>query len=423
MKVYKSLFVLLLSAVIAVPASGQFERQMREPGTPFYHVQIVRYPTAIPDSSKIRLYLKVPYDDLQFVKYDSVYRSSYEVSIVVFDKDGIQADGDIQRHKITVSAFEQTNAQGLFDYSNYSFLLHNSVYKVSIGLMDMDTRKTTYRKFTVDLMKFNPGPIKLSDLLIVDNVKSVSQDSTDFQPNVVNRLDDKQKEFYIYYTAAGPAGSATVEAAILTTDGNSLKTVNDTISLGSEPQPHLLKMATDGLSYSKYIYQIKVTSGKETSVRKQEFRVAWVGLSGFVSNLDKAIQEMIYIMPGSEVNKMKKDKPEEKKKLFMEYWKKKDPSPETETNELMNEYFRRVNYANQQFGSSFKEGWRSDMGMVYILFGAPNDIERHPFDLGSKPYEIWYYFEINRQFVFVDDSGFGDYRLVTPLYDLYNSSF
>jgi hypothetical protein len=63
------------------------------------------------------------------------------------------------------------------------------------------------------------------------------------------------------------------------------------------------------------------------------------------------------------------------------------------------------------------------MGMVYILFGAPNDIERHPFDIGSKPYQIWYYWEINRQLVFVDETGFGDYRLVTPIHDLYSSPF
>ncbi len=63
------------------------------------------------------------------------------------------------------------------------------------------------------------------------------------------------------------------------------------------------------------------------------------------------------------------------------------------------------------------------MGMVYILYGTPNDIERHPFNISRKPYEVWYYYDLNRNFVFQDDNGFGDYRLVTPLFDTRRSDF
>ncbi|MCK4297684.1 MAG: GWxTD domain-containing protein, partial [Candidatus Marinimicrobia bacterium] len=98
------------------------------------------------------------------------------------------------------------------------------------------------------------------------------------------------------------------------------------------------------------------------------------------------------------------------------FWKGKDPTPNTQENELMNEYYMRVHYSNQHF-SGFQAGWKADMGMIFILFGPPSDIERHPFDIQSKPYEIWYYYEINRTFVFVDESGFGEYRLISPTYD------
>jgi hypothetical protein len=59
------------------------------------------------------------------------------------------------------------------------------------------------------------------------------------------------------------------------------------------------------------------------------------------------------------------------------------------------------------------------MGMIFILFGPPSNIERHPFEIDYKPYEIWYYYELNREFVFVDETGFGEYRLVSPIYDLH----
>ena len=35
----------------------------------------------------------------------------------------------------------------------------------------------------------------------------------------------------------------------------------------------------------------------------------------------------------------------------------------------------------------------------------------------TKPYEIWEFYNDNRQFIFVDDTGFGDYKLMTPIWD------
>lgn len=417
---------LLIIAVVlgaADLAKGQLTPRMQKRGTPFYNTEVVRFPTKHPDSSDVTVYLKIPYDNLQFVKYDSVYRAKYEVSLVLFDKEGIQADGKIDRHTVEVSTFEETNAMDVYETPKYRFRLHNSLYKLSVGLMDLDTRKTTYRKHTVELEKFTENTIQISDLLIIDEVSQSADTIQGFTANVMNKLNDKRNEFYLYFAARGPKGPAVVEASVLTTDNEVVKSEQDSIQLGPKPTRTYIRMDTQGLNYNRYIYKVKITQGQDQAVRRKDFRVAWMGLSNYIANLDKAIEQMIYILPSSKVNEMKEAEAEEKKQMFTAYWKKRDPSPKTETNELMNEYFRRVNYASQQFGSSIKEGWRMDMGMVYVLFGAPNDIERHPFDLGSKPYEIWYYFEINRQFVFVDDSGFGDYRLVTPLYDTYNSTF
>ena len=81
----------------------------------------------------------------------------------------------------------------------------------------------------------------------------------------------------------------------------------------------------------------------------------------------------------------------------------------------MNEYYRRVEYANENFNGYFK-GWRSDMGMVYITLGPPDQVTRRPYEIDSKPYEIWDYYILNRSFIFVDQTNFGDYRLENPAY-------
>ena len=52
--------------------------------------------------------------------------------------------------------------------------------------------------------------------------------------------------------------------------------------------------------------------------------------------------------------------------------------------------------------------------LVKKMRGTNHDKRVHPFEINSKPYEVWYYNALNRRFVFVDYTGFGDYELVEP---------
>ncbi len=61
---------------------------------------------------------------------------------------------------------------------------------------------------------------------------------------------------------------------------------------------------------------------------------------------------------------------------------------------FMRSYFRRVELANTYF-SSYKEGWKTDRGMIYLIFGLPDEVSK----TGQK--EIWYYKTSRARFTFV----------------------
>jgi len=141
-----------------------------------------------------------------------------------------------------------------------------------------------------------------------------------------------------------------------------------------------------------------------------------LGLPGTITDLDAAIEQMVYISSAGVIDSIQeKTNFNDKLKAFQDFWKSHDPSPTTPYNEVFMEYYRRVAYSNQYF-KGYSAGWRSDMGMVYITLGPPNNVERHPIELNSKPYEVWDYYDLNRSFIFVDQTGFGDYRLYNPQY-------
>lgn len=161
-----------------------------------------------------------------------------------------------------------------------------------------------------------------------------------------------------------------------------------------------------------YSIELKVKEGRRKAEMKKNFAVRWINMPSSISDIDLAIKQMKYIARKKDYEKIKNADQDERLEAFQKYWKKFDPTPGTIANEAMDEYYSRVEMANQRF-AGFRDGWKTDMGMIYIIFGPPNDVERHPFDSGYKPYEIWYYHTINREFTFMDEAGFGEYRLIT----------
>ena len=72
----------------------------------------------------------------------------------------------------------------------------------------------------------------------------------------------------------------------------------------------------------------------------------------------------------------KLDTDEEREKFIEDFWRSRDPDPDTEENEFKLEFLERVAYANEHF-SSGKPGRMTDRGRIYIKFGKPDEIESH----------------------------------------------
>ena len=109
------------------------------------------------------------------------------------------------------------------------------------------------------------------------------------------------------------------------------------------------------------------------------------------------------------------DSLDSKRNFLYNFWKNKDLEPSTPQNEYKREYLLRVDYANKHFYTKLRDGFKSDMGRVYVLFGAPDEREYFPMTQDHKPYEIWYYHQIEGgiEYTFGDITGFGNYELLT----------
>ena len=97
--------------------------------------------------------------------------------------------------------------------------------------------------------------------------------------------------------------------------------------------------------------------------------------------------------------------------------------PTAPANEAKDEHYRRLAYANEQFGfRGANNGWRTDRGMVYITLSAPKQIGRYLNTKYLRQMEIWFYqsgacSRLLFSVIFFKPSPAEDFRLYSPYSD------
>jgi len=101
-----------------------------------------------------------------------------------------------------------------------------------------------------------------------------------------------------------------------------------------------------------------------------------------VKTPDDLLGPLVYLTSSAEFRDLRM---ESNRKLAIDnFWLKLNPDIAS-SRELIRVYYNRVYFANLFF-SSFKEGWKNDRGMIYIIFGPPRLLEK------TAETEKWTYF-------------------------------
>jgi GWxTD domain-containing protein len=138
-------------------------------------------------------------------------------------------------------------------------------------------------------------------------------------------------------------------------------------------------------------------------------------------------EEVPYIVTNTERSAFLELKTDADRDAFIQnFWAIRNPDPNSPTNEFRDEYYRRLAYASDQFGSPGRhDGWRTDRGMVYITLGPPQQLTPYRASQYLTPLEIWFYQSPSPNHalppyfyvVFYQRSLNEDYKLYSPFLD------
>ncbi|MBX2992529.1 MAG: GWxTD domain-containing protein [Bacteroidetes bacterium] len=417
--------LVLAGMLVLAQAQAQVEISRKPTGEiiPAFDVDAISFASTTSAMSRLDVYAAIAYEQLSFVKQSDLFTASYEMTIALYDSANALVVERLWTENVTTPSFEQSVSPSSFSIIRRSIDLPPGLYKISVLYRDLESKVTRRVAKQLTVSDFTQPGLHLSDIMLIGRLAQ-SGDKRSITPSISPNVGNIGGSMHLFFEAYNDSilDSAQFVITILSEKNAEMLKADSLVPLTPGRNQVFLRVDQSSLPIGDYRLYVQAfpTSSRDSSLAStsRSITVRWGGLPKTIQDIDVAIDQLVYIAKDKELSYIKEaTTPEEKQTRFIEFWKKRDPNPNTTRNEKMEEHYARVEYANKYF-KHYTDGWRTDMGMVYIIFGTPSNVDRHPFDAGSKPYEVWSYYELNHSFVFVDQTGFGDYRLTTPIWEV-----
>lgn len=366
-----------------------------------------------PDSTLALFALSLSHRPFTFRRVGGVFEASYRVE-VTFRRAGRLVERSMDESIIQVVSFPETQRTD-------DAILYQQLFYLPPGALDVDVRvndrgsdvrgeavgTTTVPRFA--------GSKSLSQLVPVYRARG--RRSRDAEPEtVVNpraSVPFGADTLLLYAEGYGGDSADVVTVRAYTVDPERVEVWRDSLRLGAggpEVNSVLLTVRPSLLPIGK-LELVAALSGAPDTMRTPvlvTFSDQWV-----VANLDDTMSLLRYFGAEQALQAIKAAEPQERAALWRRLWAETDPDPATPGHEALDIYFARVEEANARFQEGAQPGWLTDRGEVFVTLGPPDEIFDSSSDLQDRGIRLirWHYIGDRLTLDFVDESGFGRFRL------------
>lgn len=386
-----------------------------------------------PTQTRLEVYYRIPNSGLSFRKVDTGFEASYELRIAVV-RDNETVDKREFKRRLFVKDYSRTKLYNDFVLNETSFDLLPEKYDVEATLIDRLTGQNNLVKVETKLSAFAGSKYpQLSGIEILRAFNPNADSAAYFRKGEavavpsVNRLMQGSEEGgpLLFYFELYP-GKKADENILIDTRIKSRRSglvYRDTVYVRTS-EPISRQMRSVSLSdFAPGEYSLSVDiyvprKNKPVFSRSESFEVSWSLLAMVKHDYDALLGQLEHIATAEEYSALKAaETPKSRLAAWRDFWLGRDPTPDSDENEARVSFYTRVRYANQNFTTQRREGWRSDRGMILLRYGFPDEAIDEPVSPDVGAYQIWYYYNFAGEplrFVFVDEYGDEDFRLQYP---------
>ncbi len=446
----RSIVFLILMCVGGADAEGQGRRPRGEPTDPcvlFEAVNLVPFDSSL---SRIEIQYRIALDFFVPVKNSdpeapAAYQRTGEILAELLDSTGTTKGRELHQVDRGDHASEHPPEERHWYQGAFTFEVPPGNYSLLFEVGDKEsTRRFTDKSRRVHAARFRGGePVSSTPVFLKDTLHSVSERGLTLQ-NFGGNLRFGSPGSVLLEIPAPDTPVDRVEVDYSISVERDEERDSDPLFSGTladvplrsgyafhhreDPETLTYDMMEDGsrssawlvvsfpahkLPLRRFTLSLEIRLGDEIIRSSKPFRTIWPEMPQSLRDVTFALEALRYITTEDELDSLTSGDFITRRNNLEGFWKPKDRTPETAYNEVMTQYYRRVDHAIRTFGTIRRpDGFRTDRGRIYVLYGPPTTTRRN-LNPEEGFQEIWAYERLGKTFTFADPTKSGDYELVS----------
>ncbi|MBK6487624.1 MAG: GWxTD domain-containing protein [Gemmatimonadetes bacterium] len=348
---------------------------------------------------------------LRFGRDGDRYRAAYNVGLEI--KRGTDVVQDITtKEQVRVIAFRETQRADESVLFRQIVTLAPGTYDLRLTVRDDSVSRGSAIEATIGVPRLADGSISSP----IPFYEATPRQTRDSLPRFVATprstvVFGRDTLFPVYVEGYGRLESFPVSIAVQS-EGASGALWTDSLNL---PQRGDLFSGTFNIPLAKLgvgVMSIAVSRAGSRDTLRTPLFVAF-GEDLPVATFNEMLDYLRYFVSAPRLQELRNAAPDTRAALWANFLGETDPVPQTPQHEGLRNYFTRIAQANVRFREDAAAGWLTDRGRAFVALGPPDQIiEPNLSDLNQRGRtQVWEYREHRLQIVFVDQTGFGRWRM------------
>jgi GWxTD domain-containing protein len=359
------------------------------------------------DTALLLVGLSLPNRGLTFRRDGDAFVADYRVEVTLRREGQIAVRG-ARDERVRVATFRETQRSDESVIFQQYLPAPAGEYLLDVSVRDRSSPNAGQVSTPVRVPSLRPPSVSLPIPVYEARPRHAVGGVPDLIANPRGAVEFGADTLRFYLETYGLSAGARVELAAVDAAGRTAWQDTVVVDSGGPVRGFLRRVPPGVLSIGRY--EIRVSQGDR--VLGSAPAVVMFSEQFAVANLEDVVSLLRYFPERDSLRALLAAPPEERAAAWRRFWEATDPNRVTPDNEAVTDYLARLQSANERFNDEGVPGWLTERGEVYITLGEPNEIiDRRAEFQGRGRYVIWNYYELRLVLRFLDDSGFGRYRL------------
>lgn len=372
-----------------------------------------------PDTTLLLLSLSLPNNTLTFANAPDGQLARYVVSVEL-KRDGVTARRTETRQSVRVGSFRETSRTDESVLFQQFLRVLPGQYDLTLAVRDDGSSRTGQQSARIAVPRLTAGALSTPIAVYETGARSSSDSLPDLVANPrATAFFGRDSLVHVYLEGYGLPARTEAELAVI---GDREEVLwSDSVAVGDSG--HSLHGATAEIPVAEIgIGQLSLVARVGGTTMRAPLFVTF-GDEWAITSMDEMLNYLRFYLSPARLSELRAGSPQARARTWSAFYRSSDPDPRTPEHEALRDYFGRVQFANERFTEEGEPGWLTDRGEVYVTLGDPDQV----LDQGTASVsargrtQVWTYAEHRLQLVFVDQTGFGRWRLIPTSQGEFNS--